>query len=319
MKILLSISCILVSACTLTPIKKSHHPKSDHLGSLYIVDADPKRGFNFAFFLYIPTMAEKNPSLLVIPNNSGSSKLSYDSQINHARREALSWSSMAKKTSSILLVPTFPRPDVVPPIYTHALSRAALEVRKGNLKRIDLQLLKMIEAAKSVIAEKESKIIKKKVFLFGFSASAMFVNRFTFIHPEAVAAVALGSPGGWPIAPTKIYKKQKLIYPVGIQDLESIVKTPINLDKIAKVPMFLFLGENDENDSVVYRDSYTEENEIQIFKLFGKKPVDRWTDSKNLYKKSKLNATFKLYPGMGHETNKAIHEDIVSFFNKVNR
>ena len=40
-----------------------------------------------------------------------------------------------------------------------------------------------------------------RVLLQGFSASAMFANRFTVLHPQRVRAATIGSPGGWPIAP----------------------------------------------------------------------------------------------------------------------
>lgn len=254
---------------------------------------------------------------MVIPNNSGSSQLDFESQVRKAREDVLDWSALAEKTSSALLVPAFFRDYGDPPIYTHSLSRSALEVKSGDLKRVDLQLIKMIDVARSVIKQKESKVVKEKIFLFGFSASAMFVNRFTIIHPEIVEAVALGAPGGWPIAPVKEFGGQKLNYPVGISDLDSLIGSPVNLQKIAIVPMLLFLGEKDENDSVVFRDSYTKDNERQVFSLFGKKPVKRWLVAEKIYKDAGLSATFKLYQGIGHETNKTVHEDIVKFFNSV--
>ena len=172
----------------------------------------------------------------------------------------------------------------------------------------------MIEAARKIVLQKESKSLYEKIFLFGFSASAMFVNRFTFIHPERVAAVALGAPGGWPLAPVKVHKGKKLNYPVGIGDLEDLVGTPIDLKKVSSVPMLLFLGAKDENDSVVYRDSYTKADETLIFSLFGKKPAARWPSAEKLYKEAGLNAKFKLYPDIGHQTSKEVHEDVVQFF-----
>jgi len=305
---------LLIVGCS--AIKKNDSSLTvNRLGSLYKVGASPEKGFNFPFFLYVPTLTEKKLNLLVVPNNSGSQKLSLESQINLAHWDTLSWSTLAKKTSSILLVPGFLRPDVNPPIYTHALSRSAMEVKVGDLKRVDLQLIKMIETARSVIKDKESKSIRDKILLFGFSASAMFVNRFTFIHPGKVAAVALGAPGGWPIAPLGEYKNQKLVYPVGVYDLESITGSSFKLNELSKVPMFLFLGEKDTNDSIVYRDSYTKKDELQVFKLFGRTPVSRVSSSQRLYKSSGLNAKFKIYPNIGHGTNKEIHDDIVDFFN----
>ncbi|MGZ3775134.1 MAG: alpha/beta hydrolase family protein [Pseudobdellovibrionaceae bacterium] len=292
-------------------------PRISSLGAFYRIEADPQLGFNYPFFLYIPETDRAQMTLLVIPNNSGSSQLDFESQVRRARADVLEWSGLAEKISSALLVPAFFRPNDNPPIYTHSLSRSTLEVKSGDLKRVDLQLIKMIDVARSIIKKKESKAPYEKIFLFGFSASAMFVNRFAFIHPDIVAAVALGAPGGWPIAPVKEFMGQKLNYPVGIADLDFLTNSQVNIKKVAKIPMYLFLGENDENDSVVFRDSYTKDDENQIFSFFGKKPVKRWSIAEKIYKDAGLNATFKLYPGIGHETNKVIHDDVTKFFKSV--
>jgi hypothetical protein len=53
-----------------------------------------------------------------------------------------------------------------------------------------------------------------------------------------------------------------------------------------------------------------------IFEIFGKTPVERWETSKNLYQESKLNATFKLYPKVGHTVNGEMRGDILAFFTR---
>lgn len=287
------------------------------IGSLYKVEANADKGFNFPFFLYVPEIQAQKLNLLIIPNNSGGSQDGYDFQLRSAKREILKWTDLAEQTSSVLLVPAFFRPNVEPPIYTHSLSRSTLEVQSGNLKRVDLQLIDMMNYARTLISNQQGKSVREKTFLFGFSASAMFVNRFTFIHPELVAAVAFGAPGGWPLAPMKEYKDQKLIYPIGIADLDTLTGSPIDLERVKTVPMFAFLGEKDTNDSVVYRDSYTAANEKLIFSMFGKTLVQRWPFAEQFYKSSGLNATFKLYEGIGHETNRQVQDDIIRFFNST--
>ncbi|MBO9666653.1 MAG: hypothetical protein J7501_07540 [Bdellovibrio sp.] len=296
----------------------SHSPQVSNLGTFYRVEADSDLGFNYPFFLYVPAVKKKKLPLLVIPNNSGGSQLDYETQVRKSRSELLEWSALAESMSCALLVPAFPRVYGKTPIYTHSLSRNSLEVKAGELKRVDLQLIKMVDAARTVIKRKDGKVLDEKIFLFGFSASAMFVNRFSFIHPEMVKAVALGAPGGWPLAPLKEYKSKTLNYPVGIADLDPLINSKIDLKKVASVPMFLFLGEKDENDSVLFRDSYTKADEDLIFSLFGKMPVQRWPLAEKLYKDAGLNATFKLYP-LGHETNRAVHDDIVKFFKSVEK
>ena len=78
--------------------------------------------------------------------------------------------------------------------------------------------------------------------------------------------------------------------------------------------MFLFLGAEDDNDSVVFRDSYEKEDEELIFELFGKTPVDRWEMAKRLYLESRLNAEFRLYPKVKHGVTNEMMADIVAFF-----
>lgn len=302
----------------LTPIHYLNAAKTklklDLLGGLYRVEANPEKGFNYAFFLYIPENEDQKLNLLVIPNNAGSSKDTYDFQVESAKRQTLSWAHFAERTGSALLVPTFFRPDVDPPIYTHSLSRSSLEVKNGELKRVDLQLIKMVEAARTLVFKEKRRKLSEKMLLFGFSASAMFVNRFTFIHPDLVVAVAFGAPGGWPLAPLKEFKNKKLPYPVGIDDMPLLIGEEINLERLRRVPIYAFLGSKDDNDSVVYRDSYTEENEKLVFSLFGRTPVQRMPAAEKIYKDAGLRATFKIYAGIGHETNKDIHDDIVKFF-----
>ncbi|MGZ3791531.1 MAG: hypothetical protein ACXVCP_04245 [Bdellovibrio sp.] len=298
-------------------LAKNHGLNSVSLGQLIKVDASPVRGFNFAFFLYIPAEKAKQRSLIVIPNNSGSSAQDMEAQLWQAERQTLGEATTAEKTSSVLLVPGFPRPSAEPPIYTHSLSRNTLSVKDGPLKRIDLQLIIMTEAARELLKTRYKISLHKKFFLYGFSASAMFVNRFAFIHPKLVAGVALGAPGGWPLSPVKKYKDTALPYPVGIADLDDLTGEPIDLEAIKKVPFLLFLGDKDENDSVVYRDSYAKSDEEMIFSLFGKKPVERWPVAEKIYNDAGMNAKFKLYKELGHETNQMVREDVIKFFKAI--
>lgn len=294
------------------------------LNQLLRVEANSKKGFNYPFYIYIPNLKlEEKSRLLIIPNNSGQSDDALKFQDEAAMKETLKWRELSEATSTILLIPAFPRPRYQADKktqaleYTHALDRDTLLVKDGPLKRLDLQLIKMSDEARRIVKNKTSRILPKKFFLFGFSASAMFVNRFTFIHPELVSAIAFGAPGGWPIAPVAKFQDKNLRYPIGILDLEKLTGKKVDMESLKKVPFYIFLGSKDENDSVVYRDGYEVEDEELIFSLFGKKPVDRWAIAEKIYKEAGLNATYHLYEGMGHGTNKAINGDVVKFFNEI--
>ena len=294
------------------------------INQLLRVEANPKKGFNYPFYIYIPNLKPEDKSrLLIIPNNSGASDDSILFHDEAVMKESLKWRDLSEATSSILLMPVFPRPRYQADKktqaleYTHALDRDTLLVKNGPLKRLDLQLIKMSDEARRIVKNKTSRILPKKFFLFGFSASAMFVNRFTFMHPELVSAIAFGAPGGWPIAPAAQFQEKDLRYPIGIFDLEKLTGKKVDFESLKKVPFYIFLGSKDENDSVVYRDGYEVEDEDLIFSLFGKKPVDRWVIAEKLYKEAGLNATYLLYEGIGHGTTKAINGDIIKFFNEI--
>jgi hypothetical protein len=132
-----------------------------------------------------------------------------------------------------------------------------------------------------------------------------------------VGAVAAGAPGGWPIAPATEFKGKPLLYPVGISDVKDVVGKEIDLKNLKEIPFFFFIGDKDENDSVPFRDSFSAENEKQIFESFGKTPVARWPHSQELYSANGLNATFKTYQGVAHEVTSEIREDVIAFFNKI--
>lgn len=151
----------------------------------------------------------------------------------------------------------------------------------------------------------------------GFSASGMFVNRFAMLHPERVRAAAIGSPGGWPIAPVERWNGEPLSYPVGISDVAGLTGRPIDLSEVRKVPMFFFLGDRDDNDSVPYSDSYDNRERQLVLKLFGRTPLDRWDTARRLYEMAGLEAEFHLYPGVGHAITLGELGDVRRFFRRM--
>jgi dienelactone hydrolase len=123
---------------------------------------------------------------------------------------------LADSLGTPVLMPLFPRP---PNLYLQALTRASLKQKvESSFKRVDLQLIAMIDAARAELATK-GLTIQSRVLIAGFSAAGMFTNRFAVLHPKRVLAAAVGSPGGWPIAPVAVYRGAKLRYPIGIADV----------------------------------------------------------------------------------------------------
>ena len=285
------------------------------------VEAEPEKGFAYPYYLYIPASMreaaakDQAHNLLVVPNNTGTPDDDLSVHEKNVQQKMSQVGLAFGKLNVPVLMPVFPRPKTDWKIYTHALDRDALLTGKAEYKRFDLQLAAMIDHARRRFAEKDLKI-DEKVLLYGYSAAGMFVNRFAFLHPDRVKAVTSGSPGGWAIAPSEKFKEKTLRYPLGTGDFKNIARSKFDLKALQKVPFFIFMGDRDENDSLVFGDGYEEEDKNLVFELFGKTPLERWEISQKLYRQAKLNAEFKLYPGAAHKVTPEMLTDVLAFLAK---
>ncbi len=279
------------------------------------IEANPETGFSYPYYLIIPKseVASDIRPILVSPNNTGSLDDDITIHEENVQRRIRQLENGFKQLNLPILMPVFPRPKTDWKIYTHALDRDSLATERNEYRRLDLQLVAMIDDARTLL-EAEKIWTDKRVLMYGFSAAGMFTNRFAFLHPDRVLAAAVGSPGGWPISPASEFKGKKLRYPIGTFDLRSLTGKDVDLERLRKVRFFVFLGDKDENDSVIYGDSYEPEDKELIFELFGNRPVDRWEKSKAQYADAKLNAEFKLYTGIDHKMTLPIVADINQFF-----
>jgi predicted esterase len=286
------------------------------------IEANAAKGFAYPYYLYVPPELRREPKLqkethtiLVIPNNTGKSSDDLSVHETDVKKRMTQSGVIGRLIKPAILMPVFPRPATDWQIYTHALDRDALLTDKKEFARFDLQLVAMIDDAREHLKKDKLKF-DERVFITGFSASAMFANRFTFLHPDRVKAAAIGSPGGWAIAPAANYKEKSLRYPIGVNDFKTVTGKKFDLKKAQKVPMFIFLGDKDDNDSLVFEDGYEDEDKILVFELFGKTPVERWEISKTLYRQSNMNAEFKIYPNVKHTVSAEMRDDIKAFFLK---
>jgi hypothetical protein len=284
-------------------------------------DADSAKGYSADFYLYISPgakhLAQNNQvvTMLVQPNNSG---LNSDDPAPH-RRDAW-WTGferrdIANELGIVLLVPAFIRPGEDWQIYTHALDRDTLTTERADLKRIDLQLIAMIDHARAELVNMGIQT-DERILIQGFSASGMFANRFTILHPERVKAAAIGSPGGWPVAPVASFHGEPLPYPAGISDLELLTNTPFDSASYNAIPQLIYMGSTDDNDSLDYTDGWDEEAAQRVDQLFGLDPRSRWEKAQLIYKKAGADAKFLLVDGVGHDRKK-LQTYSTEFFKKV--
>jgi len=283
--------------------------------------ASPSNGYNADFYLYVSFDAKraaregKQITILVQPNNSG-----INSDDPEVHRKDAWWTGferrkIADELGVVLLVPAFIRPGEDWHIYTHALDRDTLTTERADLKRIDLQLIAMIDHARAELA-KDGIQTDEKIFIQGFSASGMFANRFTILHPDRVKAATIGSPGGWPIAPVATFDGESLPFPAGIADLESLTGVPFDSDTYNAIPQLIYMGSTDDNDSLDYTDGWDEADAQLVDRLFGADPLSRWEDAESIYHEVGANVQFLLEDGVGHD-RKALQKYSTAFFKKI--
>jgi len=267
-------------------------------------EADSAKGFQWPYYLYVPSTIESS-HILVITNNTGYTSDDFNVH-DQSAQSLVNWKkSLAKYLGSPLLVPVFPRPyNFQEAGYTHALDEVSLTATSTVYRRLDLQLIAMIEDAINRLNEREIDF-EETILMWGSSASGMFANRFTALHPERVKAAAIGAPGGWPIAPVAEYEGVKLNYPIGIADLFQLVGYSFDIENFKNTPLYLYLGDQDTNDALPYN--------VTLNTYIGTTPVSRWPIAEEIYNSVGCNCEFVLYPGVGHEITNQMDGDVKSF------
>lgn len=286
--------------------------------SLYVGEKNPALGFQSGYVLFIPkgTPLNQKTVLLVEPNNTG--KLS-DSASVHLKAAVFlaSKSSVGNNVSTELkiplLVPLFSRPESRPNLYTHALDRDVMLDKTLEFKRLDLQLLAMIDDSKRILKSMHVET-EDQFFMSGFSASATFTNRFSLIHPQKIKALAIGGFNGVLMLPQPTINGINLPYPIGTYDFENLFQHSFDTISFRAIPQFIYMGALDENDAVQFDDAYSKKERLLINTHLGATVQKRYPVCQNVYVNNKINAHFTTYETVGHWTTSAMNLAVIRFF-----
>ena len=296
------------------------------LDQIIYVEANPSKGFNYGYYYYIPRSI-RNVSkkyLLVEPNNCIGSTDDYSEIDNFAQNTINSNRYYSNRINVALLVPVFPRPRTNYITVTHALTSDTFRL-SGELRRIDLQLISMIDDLKK-ICQDNGLHLESKFLMQGSSASGQFVNRFTAIYPELLQAVATGGVTGNLIIPTNTFAGENLIYPIGISNLYELTGRLFDFEQYSKVPQYIYIGSEDKENSPMpindgsvpmpHSDMYPPDESRVAYKLFGNVDIiTRWQICQNIITQLGCkNIIYTIYPGVGHAITNEMTEDITSFF-----
>ena len=282
--------------------------------------ANPEKGFKWPYFLYVPSKVSGN-HLLVMPNNTG--RFNDFSVIKQRTLEymqgKLSW---ADKLEVPLLVPVFPRfdDDSDGTIASQYLGRGSIEKSWQNkypdIVHEDLQLIAMIDDARERLASLNVKV-DEKIFIVGYSASAMFTSRFSILHPERIQASVFGGHG-WAIVPIDKWEKITLPYPYGTSDIEELTGKPFNLEEFKKVAIFAFMGEADDNGWALPWYIGDGQNIISYYSsfknTFGSSAKELSDSANQIYQELNCSAAFTVYANQNHQSAFTHDSEILKFF-----
>ncbi len=314
LKILAPIALVL---CSL--LASADEPRAFLGDSLHLIEADPDQGFHHDYLIYIPDSIDidNNVQLLIEPNNTG--KPDDDIEVHRESAEFLVSKSgvghwVARDLGTPVLMPIFPRPMSDWRMYTHALDYETIHAEDPSLRRLDLQLIAMMDNARDLLRRQGFKL-REKVLMTGFSASGTFINRFVMLHPKRVDAIAAGGFNAVLMLPTNKIERHTLDFPIGTNDYEEITGRVFDLDAVNEVAQLYFMGEHDTNDAVQFDDAYNPNEREQVHEVLGEQiQPDRWERTQQRCAELGLQAGYRTFEGIGHGTDRALIDVIVEFF-----
>ena len=223
-----------------------------------VVKANPEKGFHFPYLLKTSKKTVNANYIVVESNNTGDSK-TIKKMLGKAKK-SLEWSfgpDVAKKLNYPFLMPVFPMAtkEVEKVLtdknkwkyYFPQLDSDVLKIDLDKYKRIDLQLIAMIDDARERLLKENNQNINEKVIMVGFSSSSLFSARFTFLHPDRVSVAIGGGIGGLLPVPADKINGIEAIYPIGTYDFEKITGKNFDLEEFKKTPQFYYQGTKDKS------------------------------------------------------------------------
>ena len=307
-------------------------------GKTIVVKANPEKGFHFPYLLKTSKKTVDANYIVVESNNTGGHNKSIKGMTSKAKK-SLGWvlgSSISKKLNYPMLMPVFPfATKEIEKVLTNKnkykyyfpqLDSDVLKIDIDKYKRIDLQLIAMIDDARERLLKENNQKINEKVIMVGFSSSSLFSARFTFLHPERVSVAIGGGIGGLLPVPTEKINGIEAIYPIGTYDFEKITGKKFNLEEFKKTPQFYYQGTKDKSNP--FRrgaDDLTDEEYEIVKKLFvdglpfGDKPVSlkvntkMWENSQKYINQIVDNVKFESPKNLDHEITPKMTSKSIKF------
>ncbi len=301
-----------------------------------VVKANPEKGFHFPYLLKTSKKTVDANYIVVESNNTGGHNKSIKGMTSKAKK-SLEWvlgPSISKKLNYPMLMPILPyATKEIEKVLTNKnkykyyfpqLDSDVLKIDIEKYKRIDLQLIAMIDDARARLLKENNQNINEKVIMVGFSSSSLFSARFTFLHPDRVSIAIGGGIGGLLPVPADKINGIDAIYPIGTYDFEKITGKKFNLEEYKKTPQFYYQGTKDKSNPFRRGAEDLTDEEFEIVKKlfvdglpFENKPVSlkvntaMWNNSQKYINQIVDNVKFESPKNLNHKfTPKMINRSV---------
>lgn len=184
----------------------------DGVGTIHYV----RKNTPLPYLLFVPNEIDENKRLMVEANNCESDN--YEDVIRQAV-DPIKTLGQASEFKAPILVPIIPSEKNKP--YYQQLSRDMFYEK--DLMHIEEKYNDTITNALNRIEQKTNKKIDNKVFMNGYSSSAVFAQRFALFHPERIDTMCVGGASGSVPVPTT-----SVPYPLGIGGLTDFDQNSYN-------------------------------------------------------------------------------------------
>lgn len=208
----------------------------ENLHSIKVIAPKENENINIPYVLIIPKTENVGSKIVIESNNCETNDtLEKFNQLAYTIERLL---LLSENNPTPILVPIIPIGTDEEP-YFQQLSKECFKLDCNHkYYRIDLQLVKIIQSARSILKQEFGVSTEDKVFMHGYSSSGVFAQRFALIHPELIDLLCVGGAIGTVPIPIK-----EFTYPIGIKDYEELFDKKFDKDSYLKIKQRYYVGE----------------------------------------------------------------------------
>lgn len=203
---------------------------------IFCIPPNAERGINIPSIIIVPQNDTIYNQIVLQVNDCDVNNL--PEMIINGRIVGNQLMAITKESYAPMVIPLLPA-MTENGIYFQQLSKECFELPDTDIYyRIDEQVIRIINEAKTILEGKFGIKSSDKIFLNGYSSSAVFAQRFSLIHPEIIETACIGGAIGSIPVPSR-----RIGYPIGIEDFEKLFGKKFNMDAYSKIKFRYYVGE----------------------------------------------------------------------------